>query len=156
MRRDYFSLEVRNVDWVNSNAEPARPTVTIDFEGPADPLQERLTDDTGSYLGSEDIDVAYRLQDPVDAADARGVVGLPRRLTGDFVLELNERADNVFDFLAAARRFGESRAAEDGEYAVEVDTGDRTITFRKQTFLVYDEEGNLLRNHSLIPSGVEL
>ncbi len=156
MRRDYFSLEVRNVDWVEDDATPARPTVTIDFEGPADPLQKRLTDVSGDYLGPEDIDIAFRLQDPVDDSDARGVVGVTRRLTGDFVFELNERADDVFDFLAAARRFGESQSGDDGEYVVEVDAGDQTVSFEKRTFLVYDEDGNLLRNHSLIPSGVEL
>ncbi len=156
MRRDYFSLEVRNVEWVSEGGEPARPTVTIAFEGPADPLQERLTDASGDYLGPDDVDIAFRLQGPVDDPDTRGVVGVARRLTGDFVLELNEQVGAVFEFLTAARRYGESAANSEGEYAVAVDTGEETISFEKQTFLVYDEDGNLLRQHSLIPSGVEL
>lgn len=155
MRRDYFTLEVRNVDWVETDTEPARPTVTIDFEGPTDPLQNRLTNDAGAYLSDDDIDLTFRLQDPLDADDARGVVGITHRVTGEFVLELNETAEAVFEFVTAARRFGEE-SANNGEYALEVDTGDQTLTFEKQIFLIYDDDGNLLRNHSLIPSGVEL
>lgn len=155
MRRDYFSLEVRNVGWVDEDTEPARPTVTIEFEGPTDPLRERLTGDDGEYLSDDDIDLTFRLQESLTADGPRGVVGITHRVTGEFILELNETAEAVFEFLTAARRFGEEGAA-DGEYALEVDTGDRVLTFEKQTFLVYDEEGNLLRNHSLIPSGVEL
>ena len=155
MRRDYFTLEVRNVDWVDADAPPARPTVTIEFEGPTDPLRERLMDDHGEYLSDEDIDLTFRLQDPLDAAQPRGVVGITHRVTGEFVLELNETAGAVFEFLGAARRFGEE-SATDGEYALEVDTGDQTLTFEKQIFLVYDDDGNLLRSNSLIPSGVEL
>jgi hypothetical protein len=30
------------------------------------------------------------------------------------------------------------------------------VEYDKSTFLVYNDEGNLLRQHSLIPSGVEL
>lgn len=157
MRRDYFSLDVINVDWVEDGGEPARPTVIVEFEGPTDPLYDRLTTEDGTFLSAGDIDVAYRLQDPIDLTDARGVVGVTHRITGDFILELNERAESVFKFIRAARRYGELSSVEDGQYAMEITTGDDILTtLEKETLLVYDEDGNLLREHSLIPSGVEL
>lgn len=156
MRREYFTLEVTNVGWVEEDEDPAKPTVTIDFEGPANPLESRLTVDEEELLDAESIDVAFRLQDPIDEEEATGVVSVTHRLTGDFILELNEEAEDVLTFIAAARRYGEADADE-GRYCVAITTdGDEVVTYDKDTFLIYDEEGNLLRNHSLIPSGVEL
>jgi len=168
MRRDYFELTVQNVDWVDGEGDPEKPLVRIDFdrgtdgeEGtdrePADSLRERFTD-TGSddLLDAEETDVAFRLQGDPDDPTTTGVVGVTNRLTGDFILELNEDADDVLQFIRAAREYGR-QADGDSRYRVEIDIdGDPLVVYEKSTFLVYDEEGNLLRSRSLIPSGVEL
>ncbi|MXR41425.1 hypothetical protein GRX01_08760 [Halobaculum sp. WSA2] len=157
MRRDHFELTVEHVDWVETDADPAKPHVYIDFQGPADLLRERLTGTDGELLDAGEIDVAYRLQsDHERDPDAAGVVGVTNRHTGDFVLELNESAEDVLQFIRAAREYG--RVDEgDGRYRVEIDVdGDSLVAYEKETFLVYDAEGNLLRHESLIPSGVEL
>ena len=157
MRRDYFTLEVRNVDWVEDDAEAKRPTVIIDFEGPSSTLRERLTGTDDELLDAGETDVAFRLQGPVDDADTAGVVSVTNRITGDFVLELNEDADDVLKFITAAREYGKESGDMDGRYHVEISiNGDDLVEYDKSTFLVYDDEGNLLRQHSLIPSGVEL
>jgi hypothetical protein len=156
MRRDYFELAVSNVDWVDDGGTPAKPTVSIDFDGPEETLEERLTDANGDPLAAAETDAAFRYQDDVDDADATGVVSVTNRVTGDFVLELNEEADDVLTFVRAARRYGE-QSGDDGEYEVNITIdGESFISYEKSTFLVYDSDGNLLRNHSLIPSGVEL
>ncbi|WP_267640076.1 DUF5793 family protein [Haloarchaeobius amylolyticus] len=157
MRRDYFTLQVSNVDWVEEDeGTPAKPTVTIEFEGPVSTLRERLTGTDGEPLEAAETDVAFRLQDSLDGEAPRGVVSVTNRVTGDFILELNEDADDVLTFIKAARRYGESADGE-GEYTVEVSLeGESFVTYDKSTFLVYNEEGGLLRSQSLIPSGVEL
>ncbi|WP_435333324.1 DUF5793 family protein [Haloarchaeobius sp. TZWWS8] len=156
MRRDYFTLQVGNIDWVDDGGSPEKPTVTIEFEGPVSMLRERLTGVDGEALEAGETDVAFRLQTPLDAEDARGVVSVTNRVTGDFVLELNESASDVLRFIRAARRFGES-AGDEGQYRVTIELdGEEFVTYDKATFLVYDEAGELRRNHSLIPSGVEL
>ena len=143
------------MEWVDSGAEPRNPRVYIDFHGSEDVLRDRLTGTDGQLLDAEETDVAFRLQgDPDD--DATGVVGVTNRLTGDFVLELNEDADDVLRFISAAREYGRHDGSE-GRYHVEIDVdGEPLVTYDKETFLVYDAEGNLLRHESLIPSGVEL
>lgn len=157
MRRDYFTLDVSNVDWVDTDDEPAKPTVTIRFDGPADTLRERLTGPNDVLLDADETDVAFRLQGSVDDPGASGVVSVTNRLTGDFVLELNEDATDVLKFIHAARRYGEETDDSDGRYQVNLYVdGEELVTYDKCTFLVYDDEGNLLRQHSLIPSGVEL
>lgn len=157
MRRDYFSLNVSNVDWVEENGDPAQPTVTIDFDGPATTLRERLTGPDGNGLDAEETDVAYRLRSSLDEDDAEGVVSVTNRITGEFILELNQEADDVLQFIRAARRYGEHNPDDDGRYFVQLLVDDEVLFEQhKNTFLVYNESGNLLREHSLIPSGIEL
>ncbi len=157
MRRDYFTLDVTNVDWVETDGTPAKPTVEISFDGPGDELRDRLTGVDDEILAAEETDAAFRLKGPVDDPETIGVVSVTNRVTGDFILELNEDARGVLRFIKAARRFGQADNDEDGSYLVHIDVnGDRLVSLDKQTFLVYDQEGSLLRQHSLIPSGVEL
>src|SRR6056297_3917953 len=145
MRRDYFTLEVSNVDWVEDDGEPAKPTVRIDFEGPASTLRERLTGTDDELLDADQTDVAYRLQTSLDD-DATGVVSVTNRITGDFVLELNEDADDVLKFIRAAREYGRESGDADGRYHVEISLNDEDLVeYDKGTFLVYNREGNLLR-----------
>lgn len=157
MRRDYFELEVEDVDWVDGDEEPAKPRVYIDFRGPEELLRDQLSGVGGDLLDASETDVAFRLQeDHRENPDAVGVVGVTNRITGDFVLELNESASDVLRFIRAAREYGNA-AGSDGQYRVEIAVdGDELVNYEKETFLVYDAEGNLLRRESLIPSGVEL
>jgi hypothetical protein len=156
MRRDYFELDVTNVDWVDEDGEPRKPNVVIEFTGSASELRDRFTDNDGNLLDAEETDVAFRLTDDVDADGASGVVAVTNRITGEFVLELNEDADDVLTFIRAARRYGEATDAE-GRYRVEVRIDDEDlVVYEKSTFLVYSEDGDLLRGQSLIPSGIEL
>lgn len=156
MRREHFTLDVSNVDWVETDGDPQKPSVTIDFTGPVAMLRERLTGPDGEPLEAGTIDAVLRLQGPL-GEDTAGVVSLTNRITGDFILELNEDASNVLTFIRAARGYSEEETEDDGRYEVEIRLdGEEFVTYEKATFLVYDDEGNLLRQHSLIPSGVEL
>lgn len=157
MRRDYFELDVENVDWVEGDAEPEQPLVRIDFRGPEELLRERLSGGGDELLTAEETDAAYRLQGSPDDPDAEGVVGVTNRITGEFVFELNEDADDVLRFIRATREYGKAAGDEDGRYHVEINLdGETLVAYEKSTFLVYDAEGSLLRTESLIPSGVEL
>ncbi|MFP8952332.1 DUF5793 family protein [Natrialbaceae archaeon A-arb3/5] len=156
MRREHFTLDVTNVDWVETDGEPNKPSVSIDFTGPSSMLRERLAGPDGDVLDASETDVALRLQEPLDD-DAAGVVSVTNRITGEFILELNEDADDVLAFIKAARGYGEVATEDEGRYEVEITLdGERFVDYDKRTFLVYDDEGSLLRQHSLIPSGVEL
>ena len=153
MRRDYFDL---TVEGVGSDADdPATPLVRIDFHGPEGLLRDRLSGTDRDLLTAEEVDVAFRLREPLSTADdPEGVVGVTNRYTGDFVLELNETATDVLPFIHAARDTADD---DDAHYRVEIDVeGGHLVTYEKDTFLVYDHEGNLLRSESLIPPGVEL
>ena len=162
MRRDYFTLDVHDVDWVDEGGTPQQPLVRIDFHGPHDSLTERLSTADGDLLSAAETDVAFRLVDTLDdgehdSDEPSGVVGVTNRVTGDFNLELNEAAEDVFRYIKAAREYGRHADADDGRYRVEIRLdGDDLVVYEKQTFLVYDADGHLLRSESLIPSGVEL
>ena len=155
MRREHFTLDVSNVDWVETAGDARKPSVTIDFSGPESVLRERLTGPDGTVLDAAETDAALRLIGSSDE-DGDAVVSVTNRVTGDFILELNVGASDVLRFIRAARGYGE-RGDGDGKYEVSIELdGDPFVTYDKRTFLVYDEDGSLLRSQSLIPSGVEL
>jgi hypothetical protein len=159
MRRDYFHLAVDDVDWLDDGGTPRKPRVTIQYSGPAATLRSRLdgTHGDGDRLTGAETDAGFRLRTGLDDEDASGVFSITERATGDFVLECNEAAETVLELVRAARRYGEEEPDDDARYRIEVDIDDeRVATFEKATFLVYDDDGNLLREQSLIPSGVEL
>ncbi|MFP8956116.1 DUF5793 family protein [Natrialbaceae archaeon A-CW3] len=157
MRREHFTIDVSQIDWVEADGDPEQPSVSIDFTGPATMLRERLTGADGDTLEAHETDVALRLQGSVGSDETMGVVSVTNRMTGEFVLELNERASDVLQFIRAARRYGKPSATGDGRYQVTITLdGEPFVEYDKRTFLVYDDDGSLLRHHSLIPSGVEL
>lgn len=156
MRRDYFELDVTNVDWAEAGGEPRQPLVEIEFSGPGDTLRERLSDADGELLAGEDVDVAFRLQEPLaEDGETPGVVAVTNRVTGEYVLELNEQAADVLQFIEAAREFGESDGTSSYRVVVAIDD-EQLVEYEKETFLVYDADGEFLREESLIPPGVEL
>jgi len=149
MRRDYVTLDLSNADQDGDHL----PTAVLAYEGPTDPLEERLTDAVGDPLDSESVDVGFRFQSDPDADDASGVFSLTNRVTGEFVVEVNADAETVRTLVDAARREDDP----EGCYRILVRRDGETVaSYEKRTLLVYDGEGSLLRQHSLIPSGVEL
>ncbi|WP_276271645.1 DUF5793 family protein [Haloarcula litorea] len=143
MRRDYFTIDVQH-----DPDDEGTPTVSIDYDGPDSALRERLTTATGGTLDASEVDVAFRRQADSDA----GVLSLTNRLTGEFVLEVEAATDDLAALVdAAERREG------DGSYEVRLTDGDgKSLVYEKSTLLVYDHDGDLLRQRSLIPGGVEL
>lgn len=158
MRRDYFTLEVHDAGWVEVDGTPAMPKLNITYEGPRETLASALLTDGDELPSSSSIDVSFRLQGSIDDPDAMGVLSLSDRLTGDFLVEMNAEVEPMLAFIRAARRYGETVSDPAGRFSVSIivdDTNDR-VTFEKRTLLVYNSDGSLLRQHSIIPSGVEL
>jgi len=139
MRRDYFTVDVQQ------RSEDDGPTIGIEYDGPSGELHDRLRRG-GSTLDADDIDVTFRRQPDTET----GVLSLTDRVTGEFILEVT--AD-----IAAMDELVETAQNHDGEYAVELTDDDgKSLLYSKETLLVYDHDGSLLRQRSLIPTGVEL
>lgn len=147
MRRDYFTLDVTTGN--------AKPQITVSFEGPAESFEDRLLDETGMALDAEQIDVAYRLHDDAMDSGESGVLSVTNRITGDFILECNANAGTITRLINAARENDGSTTEGRYHFSIDID-GREVFACDRDTFLVYNTEGDLLRQHSLIPSGVEL
>jgi hypothetical protein len=149
MRRDYFTLDAAGVETDDSG----RPIVRITYEGPTEELESRLRRG-GTPLDGDGVDITYRLQDPIRADAPNGVFAIADRVTGEYVLELNADAETVFAVTEAVADGDENN----GHYRVVIQTDgeDELAAYDKSTLLVYDHNGELLRDRSLIPSGVEI
>jgi hypothetical protein len=150
MRRDHFTVAVRNVDAGSAGV----PTLDIEYDGPTETLTSQLTEGGGDLYTADEIDAAFRLQEPLDADDATGVFSLTHRITGEYLLEVNVEAEAILDLVRGAR---DSEEEEDASYRIGIGReADEPINYEMDALLVYDDDGNLLRQRSLIPSGVEL
>lgn len=150
MRRDYFTLTVEGIE-----PPVEKPTLTIGYEGPTGELRERLGYD-GEELETDEIDIAYRLRGDPEEGDADGVVAITNRHTGEYILELNAPVATVLEFVEATEEY-QSATGDDRQFRVVIEAdGEELAEYEQSALLVYDEEGTLLRQHSLIPSGVEL
>lgn len=145
------------IEWVDGDATPERPKLTVTYTGEGDRVRDQLESPQKGMLDADEIDVSFRLVEDSDEADAPGVLAVAGRLTGEFVLEAHADADHLHRFVQAARRYGETEAAEGGLYELVVRTSETTIVrYPKEILLVYNNTGDLLRDWSLIPGGVEL
>ena len=155
MRRDYFTLQLEDTAWAEDSGDPLKPVIAIDFDGPSE-FESRVRNATGAPLAAEELDVAYRLTGPAGEEDTTGVLSLTNRLTGEFILEVNASPQTMDRLVSAARTY-EQETDDDGRYRIRLtDHGEGVFFHDKRTLLVYDSEGGLLRQRSLIPSGVEL
>lgn len=149
MRRDHFTVATANLDPATSDS----PALDIQYDGPTETLTEQLSTSDEGVLTAGDIDAAYRFQADPDESEAVGVFSLTNRVTGEYLLECNVAGDDVLDLVEAAR----AETEDDASYQISIySEADDPIVYDLNSLLVYDPNGNLLRQHSLIPSGVEL
>jgi len=144
MRRDYLTVTA-DPDGGQTGDRP--PVLRIAMDCPPDAVPAAIRDLDATTLSGEDVDVALRRD-----GEGEAVLSIARRLTGEFILEANVADADIEALVAAALdRPGEAR------YRVRIDGADLDpIELEKRTLLVYDPDGNLERDASLIPSGVEL
>lgn len=156
MRREEFSLETRHVDPDPGAPTAPLPTLRLDYDGSVAELRAAFEGADGQPLSEADIDLALRLTSAFEEPDPDGVLAVTNRLTGDFICELNVRAKELFEFLAAAKRRG-SAVEGSPKYRVQFfATGSPVRTVELDTLLVYTEAGDLRESESLLPSEVEL
>ncbi|MFB6223106.1 MAG: DUF5793 family protein [Haloarcula sp.] len=142
MRRDYFTVDTQAVATDNDI-----PTLTISYDGPTGELRERLKKVEDGTLDAGGIDITFRRQ----SEDDSGVLSLTSRLTGEYIFEATTPAADIVELVSAAD------VREEPRFEVRLtDAQDKSRVYEKQTLLVYDHDGSLLRGQSLIPGGVEL
>jgi hypothetical protein len=150
MRRDYFTLSTTGA----TADESGRPVIRVTYEGPRSELETRL-DPEDRVIDDDGIDVTYRIRDAA-GTDVMGVLAVTDRVTGEYILEVDVDADSIFAVTAEAS----DRSDHDGiggyRLVIETDGEERLAAYDKSTLLVYGEGGEILRDRSLIPSGVEI
>lgn len=153
MRRDQFTMTVQSPD-----GRP--PTLDIVYDGPVEELHEQLRADSDP-LTADELDAAFRRlagsREGDDTGrtdsttDTEGVFSLTHRVTGAYLLEVNVDDDDIQKAVSAARD------TDDARYRIRLHTGENNSSvYEMSALFVYNSGGELLRQRSLIPSGVEL
>ncbi|MFO7925216.1 MAG: DUF5793 family protein [Halobacteriota archaeon] len=150
MRRDYFTLSTRG----GTADASEQPVIRVTYGGPISELESRL-DPMDRSLDDDGIDVTYRLRESA-GADAMGVFAVTDRVTGEYILELDVEAGEIFAVTAAASDGSERDGNGRYRLVIESDDGTPMATYERSTLLVYGVDGGILRDRSLIPSGVEI
>jgi len=141
MRREDFTVETEDGEF---------PTLTVRFSGTAREINDKLDDD-GSSRVAADLDIAFR-RTPGDGGD--GVLGVTDRVTGEFIFEADATVDVIESVVTAATPPADE---DDPLYRLRVEPGDgEPLEAEKRTLLVYGADGDLDRQHSLIPGSVEI
>lgn len=156
MRREQNEVESRNTHWIDTGDQPIQPTLSLtSYRHHAD-LRDRLNGNGDELLPAKGIDVAFRYQSAATDADASGVLGVTNRMTGAYILEVTTAAELIHTVTDVATRYAET-CGTDRRYTLQLGTESDLITsYDKRTLLVYAQDGTLLRQHSLIPTGVEI
>ncbi len=149
MRRDHFTVTVRQPD---SFDDTESPRLEIEYTGPTETLTAQLGDDHGNLYPSNMLDAGFRVQQSDDEHE-QGVFSLTHRMTGEYLLEVNVEADTIRDVVRRARNADDGN----GSYFIHIQRrDDDPVRYEMDALLFYDSDGQLVRQQSLIPSGVEL
>ncbi|QLH82418.1 hypothetical protein HZS54_12680 [Halosimplex pelagicum] len=148
-------MDVDKTGWLATDGQPEQPVLHLYFDGPRPRLKELLTSRLREDIRPDEIDVTFRFVSPTSEADT-GVFSLSDRVTGDFILECEGKADSIRTFVRGVGEYA-NRSGRDARYEVQIraDTG-VVASFEKELLLVYNADGTLLRHASLIPSSVEM
>lgn len=145
MRRDHFTIAAEDADGKEE------PTLDITYDGPAEPFERSFTDENGHLYEDDVVDAAFRLRDAPEDEDATGAFSLTHRITGGYLLEANADAVDILGLVRAAREDDEQ-----ARYRIRITRDGEPVSYEMDGLFVYDDDGELLKQHSLIPSGVEL
>lgn len=150
-----MTLTLTNVDWLQDESVPCLPCLQVQIDIPEEMSIERLRGPDGEYYESDDVDVFYRHQ-PVEPPVESGVLSLADRLTGEYILEIPASPHLIEKAVYAVQEYGTHQEVNP-QFETKIQIGDRQLaSFSKETLLIYAIDDELLRDRSLIPSGIEI
>lgn len=150
-----MTLTLTNVDWLQNESAPRMPCLEMQIDGPKEMVVKRLQAPDEDPYEPQNIDVFYRHQ-AVEPPVESGVLSLADRLTGAYILEIPTSPHLIEKLVYAVQQYGKRREASP-QFEMKIQIEDRQLaSFSKDTLLIYGTDDVLLRERSLIPSGIEI
>lgn len=140
MHREDFTVRARSGD-------RGRPVIAIEYDGPAGRLAGALAEVNEGPIGPDDLEVSVR---PAPATKGGGVLAIAGAATGGYFLETPVDLHAVTGVTRAAR----DREVETVAVVLQPIDGD-PIEFDTRTILIYDDDGEIRHDRSLVPGGVQ-
>lgn len=155
MRRTDFAVTLDNTEWLDTGRQPESPQLVIQYDGSEIALAKRFLGTDGSGYTPDELDLFYREQVSDSPLTSNGVLGVSDRITGEYLFEINTSTAVIEEFAYAIRQYAEaSETPARYEVALWVEDSEVAV-FTKETFLVYQPDGTLLRHQSLTPRSIE-
>ncbi|MFW6436532.1 MAG: DUF5793 family protein [Halococcoides sp.] len=140
MYREDFTVRTRTGD-------RGRPVVAIEYDGPRERLLDRVDSVTTAPIGPDDLELAIR---PAPATKGAAVLAITGTATGAYLLE-TPVDHNAFEAVTTSAR---DRGVETVAVVIRPIEGD-PVEFDTRTILLYDDAGQIRRDRSLVPGGVQ-
>lgn len=151
-----WNLHTSHTDWIATGGRPLTPVLHLRFDGHSEVMIDQLPDTGTGNEYPEDFDVSFQLQTSLDDSDANGVLAVSDRLTGEYLLELEVAAKQIFDFVRSVHQYADETGKE-VQYIVSLDADNGTaMEYSKQVLITRMTDGGLYRSRSLIPTWVDI
>lgn len=154
MHRTECTVNTTNLDWEQAQENsPERPTVIIPVSIPSDAFEEHLRRGDDELLPADDIDVTFRYQTQTETMPGTGVLAVTDNVTGEFIVEANTNPALIDEIVETSKAY--AHTTDDEPFKIRLSCNDRgSYEFIQNLLLVFDRDGDLLRDKSLIPNDV--
>lgn len=149
------TVQMKHANW-DIESEPAiQPHLIVKTDAKLADLQDALFLGSDDNVIPKDIDVSCRvINKEVETDDSfDGRLSITNRVTGEYILEGTVAFQDMKDFAVRAKEYGQR--TETIPYAVELQCADEeTRQLPQRVFLMYNAEGDVIRELSVIPQDV--
>jgi hypothetical protein len=155
MYENHWTLNTDNTDWVDNNDSPQVPMLKISFDGSSSECWDYLGENSLVRRMPARVDVTFRLQARQDGFNVDGILGVADS-RGEYIVECEGRGGQVVEVVDVANQYAD-RLNDSSHYKLWIEANDGLIErWVESTLILYSAEGEILRDMSLIPPGLDI
>lgn len=132
-----------------------QPAITIPINISSDELEPHLYGGDEKPLTNTEIDVTYRYQTSEDKIQGAGVLAVTDNITGEFIVEANAHPALIEEVVERSKEYAHTTGGDAFRIRLSCNDG-TTHEYAKDVLLVFNREGTLLRDKSLIPNNIHI
>jgi hypothetical protein len=150
-----WTLSTDNTDRVNDSDSPQPPILKITFDGSSPECHDHLDETSLVRSMPSTVEVTFRLQAEQDGLNVDGILGVTNR-RGEYLVECEGDGGQVLNIVKSANRYA-ARLNDTALYELWIEANDGLVErWVESTLVTFSTEGEVLRDVSLIPPGLDI